>query len=74
MKKQEYTTPVIEVNAFAQFENVFTYCNKTHTYAHPQHPNHPNFSCIDITGTGNDGDETGGSSGNNALVGDGSGV
>ena len=71
MKKQEYTAPIIEVNAFAQFENVFTFCNKTHRGPHhnPKQANNPNFNCIDITESGNAGDYTGGGDWTSALGG-----
>lgn len=32
MNKQEYTTPKITKKAYAQFENVFTYCDKGNAY------------------------------------------
>ena len=40
--KREYTKPTMEVKEFAQFENVFTWCDKA-----IQH------GCADMSGSGN---------------------
>ncbi|MDR0326556.1 MAG: hypothetical protein LBI19_10755 [Oscillospiraceae bacterium] len=58
--KKPYESPQMDVKEFAQFENVFTYCNKGN--AHTQ-------GCVDITGTGNDADGTGDKSGQAAFSG-----
>jgi len=47
MKKQEYEAPVLEVKAYAQFENVFTWCTK----------GNEKQGCVDVTGSGNDADK-----------------
>jgi hypothetical protein len=49
-KKKPYESPQMDVKEFAQFENVFTYCNKGNSHSQ---------GCVDITGTGNDADGTG---------------
>jgi hypothetical protein len=48
---KDYNKPEMDVKDQAQFENVFTYCNKGNAHAQ---------GCIDITGTGNDADHIAG--------------
>ena len=45
--KKEYASPSIDALEYAQFENVFTWCDKQM----------PRKGCNDITGTGNDADK-----------------
>jgi len=45
--KKEYASPSIEALEYAQFENVFTWCDKQM----------PRKGCNDITGSGNDSDK-----------------
>ena len=44
--KLDYNTPVLETKEFAQFENVFTYCDKN-----------PSETCVNVTGSGHDMDK-----------------
>ena len=45
--KKKYTQPSIEALEYAQFENVFTYCDR----------NPARVGCINVTGSGNDEDK-----------------
>jgi len=45
--KKKYTRPSIEALEYAQFENVFTYCDR----------NPARVGCINVTGSGNDADK-----------------
>ena len=44
--KKTYEKPGFDSTFYAQFENVFTYCDKN-----------PHEACINVTGTGNDKDK-----------------
>jgi hypothetical protein len=60
--KLTYSKPTLEVKDFAQFENVYTYCNKGNAHAQ---------GCVDITGSGNASDKVGNPSGSAAFSGGG---
>lgn len=47
--KLKYEAPTMDVKTYAQFENVFTYCNKN-----------ANKGCNDVSGSGNASDKPGG--------------
>ncbi|MCL2717730.1 MAG: hypothetical protein FWE14_03000 [Lachnospiraceae bacterium] len=48
MSEKNYQAPEMDVKEQAQFENVFTYCNKGNAHAQ---------GCVNITGTGNSADQ-----------------